>query len=109
MALTADQIRFYQDNGYLLLEQAIPSRVLTSLRETVDRFIDASRAVEASNRISALAQAHSADSPRVRRLNDPHFRAPLFTPIAACSTIVHPVSDLLAGTVQFVDTQLHFQ
>ena len=32
MALTADQIGFYQDNGYLLLEQAIPSSVLTNLR-----------------------------------------------------------------------------
>ena len=42
MALTADQICFYQDNGYLLLEQAIPSDILTSLRETVDRFIEAS-------------------------------------------------------------------
>ena len=43
MVLTADQIRFYQDNGYLLLEEAIPSSMLTSLRETVDRFIEPSR------------------------------------------------------------------
>ena len=66
MALTADQIGFYQDNGYLLLEQAIPSSVLTSLRETVDRFIEASRAVEASNRVYDLDQSHSADDPCVR-------------------------------------------
>ena len=46
MALATDQIGFYQDNGYLLLEQAIPSSVLTSLRETVDRFIEPSRVVK---------------------------------------------------------------
>ena len=66
MALTADQIGFYQDNGYLLLEQAIPSSVLTNLRNTVDRFIEASRAVETSNRVYDLDQSHSADDPCVR-------------------------------------------
>ena len=71
MALTANQIGFYQDNGYLLLEQAIPNNVLTSLRETVDRFIEASRAVESSNRIYDLGQSHSANNPRVRPLKDP--------------------------------------
>ena len=68
MALTADKIFFNQDNGYLLLEQVIPSSILTSLRETMDRFIEASRAVESSNRIYDLDQSHSADNPRVRRL-----------------------------------------
>ena len=100
MALTANQIGFYQDNGYLLLEQAIPNNVLTSLRETVDRFIDASRAVKSSNRIYDLDQSHSADNPRVRRLKDPHLRDPLFKQLAECSTIVDPVCELLGGTVR---------
>ena len=94
MALATDQIGFYQDNGYLLLEQVIPSSVLTSLRKTVDRFIDGSRAIETSNHIYDLDQSHSADSPRVRRLKDPHLRDPLFKQIAECSTIVDPVCEL---------------
>ncbi len=109
MALTTDQIGFYQDNGYLLLEQAIPSNVLTSLRETVDRFIEASRAVEASNRIYDLDQSHSADNPRVRRLKDPHLRDPLFKQIAECSTIIDPVCELLGGTVRFDHSKLNFK
>ena len=39
MVLTDNQISLYQDNWYLLLEQAIPNNVLTSLRETVDQFV----------------------------------------------------------------------
>ena len=97
MALTANQIGFYQDNGYLLLEQAIPNNVLTSLRETVDRFIDASRAVKSSNRIYDLDQSHSANNPRVRRLKDPHLRDPLFKQLAECSTIVDPVCELFGS------------
>ena len=109
MALTTDQIGFYQDNGYLLLEQAIPSSVLTTLRKTVDRFIDGSRAVESSNHIYALAQSHSADSPRVSRLKDPHLRDPIFKEIAECSTIVDPVCELLGGTVRFDHSNLNFK
>ena len=109
MALTANQIGFYQDNGYLLLEQAIPNNVLTSLRETVDRFIDASRAVKSSNRIYDLDQSHSADNPRVRRLKDPHLRDPLFKQLAECSTIVDPVCELLGGTVRFDHSKLNFK
>ena len=108
MTLTTDQIGFYQDNGYLLLEQAIPSSVLTNLRNTVDRFIEASRAVETSNRVYDLDQSHSADNPCVRRLKDPHIRDPLFKQIAECSTIVDPVCELLGGTVRFDHSKLNF-
>ena len=109
MVLTAGQIRFYQDNGYLLLEQAISSSMLTSLRETVNRFIDASRVVKSSNRVYDLDQSHSADNPRVRRLKDPHLRDPLFKQLAECSTIVDPVCELLGGTVRFDHSKLNFK
>ena len=81
----------------------------TSLRETVDRFIDASRAVKSSNRIYDLDQSHSADNPRVRRLKDPHLRDPLFQKLAECSTIVDPVGELLGGTVRFDHSKLNFK
>ena len=94
MALTADQIGFYQDNGYLLLEQAIPSSVLTSLRETVDRFIEASRAIEASNgfmtSISRIQQIISVSDDSkiptsgIRYSNRSQNAARLLIPCASC-------------------------
>ena len=109
MVLTDNQIGFYQDNRYLLLEQAIPNKLLTSLRETVNRFIDASRVVKSSNRVYDLDQSHSADNPRVRRLKDPHLQDSLFKKIAECSTIVDPVCELLGGTVRFDHSKLNFK
>ena len=109
MALTQDQTSFYQDNGYLLLEQVIPASVLASLCDTINGFIKASRRVSASNRVYDLDQSHTAAHPRVRRLKDPHTLDPIFRNLAECNAIVEPVSELLDGTVRFDHSKLNFK
>ncbi len=109
MSLTTDQIEFYRENGYLLLERVIDELTLARLRARIEEFLDASRQVERSNEIYDLDGSHSAAQPRVRRLKDPHLRDPLFMELARSDAILDPVAQLLGGTVRFDHSKLNFK
>lgn len=57
--LTEDQKRFYAENGYLMVENAVTPGQLARLREITARLIDASRAVTESNEVYDLDQGHT--------------------------------------------------
>ena len=52
--LTNEQLRFYQDNGYLLVEDVITNEQLKKLQEITYEFIDKSRMVTESNDVYDL-------------------------------------------------------
>ena len=52
--LSAEQKTFYEENGYLLVENAVTPEQLARLREITYRLIDASRDVTESNEIFDL-------------------------------------------------------
>ena len=107
--LSEAQIEFYREQGYLLLENAIPPETLTALRDKIDEFLEASRAVESSNSVYDLDASHSAAAPRVRRLKDPYLRDPLFRAVCESDAILDPVAQLLGGTVRFDHSKLNFK
>jgi ectoine hydroxylase-related dioxygenase (phytanoyl-CoA dioxygenase family) len=109
MNLSAEQVRFYQENGYLLLERAIDEATLATLRNTIDYYLEASREVTASNEIYDLDKSHSAAQPRVRRLKNPYLRDPVFRQLAASDAILDPVAQLLGGSVRFDHSKLNFK
>jgi len=45
MALARDQVNFYHNNDYILLEQIIPINALTRLRDRISDFIEVSNSV----------------------------------------------------------------
>lgn len=109
MALTPEQVDFYRDQGYLLLERVIPESQLKVLRATIADFIEASRAVTTSNAIFDLDRSHSAAEPRVRRLKNPHLHAAIFRDLLASDLILDPVAKLLGGSVRFDHSKLNFK
>ena len=109
MTLSTEQIRFYRDNGYLLLEKVIDTATLDALRSKIDDYLEASRKIQASDAIYDLDPSHSAAQPRVRRLKDPYLRDPLFRSLAESDAILDPVAQLLGGTVRFDHSKLNFK
>lgn len=109
MKLAPEQVEFFHEQGYLLLERAIPESTLQQLRQTIHGFIEQSRSVSASNSIYDLDKSHTPAEPRVRRLKDPYLRDPLFKRIAESDAILDPVAQLLGGTVRFDHSKLNFK
>ena len=109
MSLSPEQIQFYRDEGYILLENIIAPNNLVRVREKISEFLERSREVSASNALFDLDPGHSPVTPMVRRLKDPHRVDPLFADLCRCDEILDPVADLLGGTVRFDHSKLNFK
>ena len=109
LSLTDEQRHFYFDNGYLLIERAVPDEMLDRLRKVTDEMIDRSRAITVSDAVWDLEQNHSADEPRLRRLTSPNDQHPGYWEYASSPVITNIVADLVGPDVKFHHSKLNFK
>src|SRR3712207_167918 len=76
--LTPDQIEFYNENGYLIVEDAVSPERLQALRDLTYEFIERSRFVSQSADLYDLDEGHSPAKPKLTRIKLPHERHPLY-------------------------------
>ncbi len=93
--LSRDQIDFYNENGYLMVENAVTPEQLEALQETTYRLIDASRPVTETNEVYDLDEGHSPANPRLTRIKLPHKQDPLYWDVLKNSAITEVMTELL--------------
>ena len=69
--LTQEQIDFYNDNGYLGVENVLSAEEIADLRRTTDEFVEKSREVPDHTDVFDLEPGHTSENPRVRRIKNP--------------------------------------
>jgi ectoine hydroxylase-related dioxygenase (phytanoyl-CoA dioxygenase family) len=107
--LTQAQREFYFENGYLLLEKAIPDQWVERLRAVTKEMVERSRAVTTSDAVWDLEDGHSAESPRLRRLSSPNDHHPTYWEYASRSVVTDIVADLVGPDVKFHHSKLNFK
>lgn len=105
--LTAEQIQFYKDNGYILVEDAIDAPTLERLRKSTYEMIDRSRNVGESNEIFDLDEGHSADAPKLTRIKLPHVQDPAFLKALHGERMKGVLQDLLGPSVRLQTSKLN--
>ena len=86
--LTENQKKFYEDEGYLLVEDVINPDQLQDLLNVTDRLIKNSKTLIESNEIYDLDDGHKINSPRLTRIKQPHQVDKIFFDIIKNSKIV---------------------
>ncbi len=107
--LKDEQREAYLRDGFLAVEGLVGSEWLDRLRETTARFVDESRSATGADRRFDLEPNHTADEPRIRRLNSPVDQHPVFWEFASESLIVDLVEDLLGPDLKFHHGKLNFK
>ena len=69
--LTQEQIDFYNENGYLGVENVLSAEEVADLQRATDEFVEKSREVTEHTDIFDLEPGHSSEAPRVRRIKNP--------------------------------------
>ena len=105
--LSAEQKRFYAENGYLKVENAVTPGQLQRLREITHGLIDASRAVTESNAAYDLDKGHTADAPRLTRIKLPHKQDPFFWEVLRNSPMTQVLNDLLGPDTVLLTSKLN--
>ena len=105
--LSREQIEFYRENGYILVEDAVTPDQLAEMRRIKDAFIEKSRLVRESNDIFDLDEGHSAAAPKLTRIKLPHRQDPYFWEILRNSRITEVLRQLLGDNVLIQTSKLN--
>ena len=72
MALSKDEVNFYNDQGYLLVEDVISESQHKQMLTLVEKFFDKAKMVRKNDKFFDLEDGHSYDNPRLKRIKQPH-------------------------------------
>jgi len=107
--LTQDQVTFYNDQGYLILENRVPMETIEAIRAEILRFQEVARGMTQSDDKIDLEDSHSADDPRIRRVKLPHTQSEVVNDLMRSDTILAPVRDLIGPSLRLQTTKLNMK
>jgi ectoine hydroxylase-related dioxygenase (phytanoyl-CoA dioxygenase family) len=105
--LSSDQIAFYEENGYLLIENALSPDQLSELQQVTEDFIEASREVRESNDLYDLDDGHSATHPRLTRIKLPHLRHRAYWDVLTSNRLTSFLKPLLGNDIRLHTSKLN--
>src|SRR5882672_3519955 len=76
--LSPADLKFYQEQGYLVVPDVLDAATLAAVRAELARILDGARAVTAHTDRYDLEPGHRPDDPRMRRIKQPHRFYPVF-------------------------------
>src|SRR5437899_2579864 len=98
-ALTEEQIQLYKRDGYLGINGLLSEQEVAELKSTTDEFIEKSRSITANDAVYDLEPGHTAESPRLRRLSQPHLQHETYRRMVHNERLVGVVSQLVGENV----------
>ena len=107
--LSEQQVAHYHDTGYLNMRGLFDPRLLERLVATTERLYDEGRALTQKTRHYDLEPAHTAQSPRIRRIASPTELDPVYYETAFASVLGDIAADLIGGPVKFYHSKINFK
>ena len=105
--LTQEQKQFYDENGYLMVEDVITSEQLKKLQQITYALIEDSRQVSQSNEVYDLDDGHNAETPRLTRIKLPHKQNPYYWNILKQSGVTEVLRDILGNDTTIITSKLN--
>jgi len=107
--LTDEQVAFYQDNGYLVVEGVLSPEKLGRLRAETDAIIAAAAGVAANDELYDLEDSHRPDNPRVRRIKEPFKHNAFFWDLAVDPDVTDIVAQLVGPDVRIYGGKMNIK
>ncbi len=107
--LTQSQIDPYHDQGFLLLENHVPTDIMDAIRAEIDRFRDMARGMTASDDKIDLEDSHTPTDPRIRRVKLPHTQSQIINDLMRSDHILAPIRDLIGPNLRLQTTKLNMK
>lgn len=99
--LNASDIARYQQDGFLVVPDVLPTETIMRLRAVTQDFVEKSRSVATGDDVFDLEDNHSAAEPRVRRIKTPERQHPEYRAVTSHPTILAVLQDLWGPDIRF--------
>ena len=103
------QLTFYQDNGFLVLENKISNVWLKKIRLEISRFEEEAALLEKSNDRLDLEDSHTKGAPRLRRIKLPHLISHDLNDLLHSDYILGPARDLIGPNIRLHTSKLNMK
>jgi len=100
---------FFFDQGYVVKKEIISKDWINKLKDGVDRLVEKSRSLTASDGIFDLEADHTADNPRLRRIAFMDEVDEIFMDFARNSNLPDLAADLMGPDVRFREAMLNIK
>ncbi|MFT7135350.1 MAG: ectoine hydroxylase, partial [Akkermansiaceae bacterium] len=107
--LTQDQIDFYNENGYLIVENQIPDDVIANIRTEIARFEEEARGLTVSNDRLDLEDSHTPEAPRIRRIKLPHTISDVARDLMYSDHVLASMRDLIGPDLRLHTSKLNMK
>jgi ectoine hydroxylase len=107
--LSAADVAFYREQGYLVVPDRVPEATLQAIRDEIARFEDEARGMTASNDRLDLENSHTPEAPRVRRIKRPDLISPVVQELLRSDIVLGPARDLLGPDIRLHTTKLNMK
>jgi ectoine hydroxylase-related dioxygenase (phytanoyl-CoA dioxygenase family) len=107
--ITEQDVAFYNDHGYLIVQDVLSRDEVEELRRVTDEFIEKARTIGAHDDIYDLEDSHSAADPRVRRIKTPHLWHPAYAGIVRHPHILEVLKALWGPSIRFDVSKLNMK
>ncbi|MCE2472378.1 MAG: phytanoyl-CoA dioxygenase family protein [Anaerolineae bacterium] len=107
--LSKEQIDFYHENGYLVVEDVLSADELAALQRVTDEFVERSRHISQHNEVFDLEPNHSAERPRLRRIKNPIAQNEVYDQTLRHPGILDRVEQLIGPGLRRQNTKLNMK
>ncbi len=108
-AITDEQVSFYQENGYLVVEDLLDEATMSALRRETESVVAGAAGLDASDSLYDLEDSHTPEEPRVRRLKSPHAHWPFFRELAQHPSLMAVITRLIGPNVRLQNDKLNMK
>ena len=107
--LTQEQVDFYREHGYLVVEDVLRPDELEEAHAIVDDFVEQSRHVSEQSGHFDLEPGHTPENPKVRRLSAPASYHPFFGGLMRDSRILDRLTPLIGPAIRAQGDKLNMK
>jgi phytanoyl-CoA hydroxylase len=107
--ITEQQVEFYRENGFVVVEGVLPEPEVRRLRSVTDEMVERARGLTTHNDIYDLEDTHRADDPRVRRIKFPDRVHPEYRRMVDHPNVVAVLQRLIGRDIRFDVSKLNLK
>ncbi|MGI9354518.1 MAG: phytanoyl-CoA dioxygenase family protein [Rhizobiaceae bacterium] len=107
--LNEDQVKFYRDNGYLVLSCHLPKSIIDDARAEIARLSQHAATIDQSDDFIDVEDSHSRAEPRIRRIKRPDLQSDFFNDLMRSDHILGAARDLIGPNIRMHTTKLNMK
>ena len=107
--LTEQELRHYDEQGYVVIHDAVPGDRLQAVIEETERMLSVAPTLTKGTPMLDLDPSHSPEHPRVRRIKSQHQHSEFFHAFAAEPLIMELLAPLMPSGIRVHNTKINMK